>query len=127
LKDFTEKTQINTNLIEMGKEQQSLHHYFGLSIMRIIKHLLFILEKQGYTSQIDVKIRWRKSHLYLSIKANRSRKGITLKANAVRFIDERVNLLGGRCKFSNRNLNKLECLIALPLYISKGEPYESQT
>lgn len=125
LKDFTEKTQIDTNLIEVGEEQR-VQYQFGLSVLRIIKHFFSIVEKSGTISNVDLKIRWRKEKLILSMKFNGFRKGLTLKEHDCRFIDERANLLNGRCKFITNNPNKVECLITMPLYLEKGDKVENE-
>jgi hypothetical protein len=116
--EFTNRTQINCLLKESGT-MQPLDYYIGISIIKILQEFFAITEQQGQAAEVKIRVRWYKKRLVIQTQAdgNEYRKE-NLNVEKLRFIEERILILGGTFKL---NSEKLAITLSLPIAKSFGD------
>jgi hypothetical protein len=114
IEEFSSRSQITVSLSETGKEQR-LDYITGISIMRVVREALYMIEKNRSASEIDFRIRWERKRLFIQIKDNSDKVFIRkLSQKSLSFMEERILLLNGEFRLKVKHDKGIMLLMTIP-------------
>lgn len=118
---FAKRSQIDTTILEYG-ENRKLEHFVGITIMRIIAMLLFVMEHDLHPDKVQINLKWKSKNLYIHVKASQIPLNTVDMSNYnLQYVENLVSILLGKSKITYKEKGTINAVLIIPLTYIKDE------